>query len=376
MVRTNNDSDTDLEVEETFTYDVFGRLTQKTNRVTDYDNQTYATGYEYDFAGNVTKVHYPQSVVSLMGQTLSGTQTLSGDSVFAQDLTINAGSNITMQAANGLHLKAGFNSNGATVSLKAGVGGGGGGYTPSIVTYTYNSLGQLTAIGTPSDPDQFASYTYHTTGAIKEEKLNNNAIVSTFAYNSPGWLTGISGSYFTESIFYTSGGYGGAGYYNGNISKISYNYSGTVYDYLFKYDNLNQLVAADHSTNANGDMGVGQENKYDANGNFWSVEVGSVTKNYAYYTNTNRVQNTDGSGNDYTYDNIGNVTASVPKSINSLIYDPFVNRTKTITMSSGNNMNFSYDGTERRIYKKDVVNSVSTDYVFINSNRTNFRFKS
>jgi hypothetical protein len=52
----------------------------------------------------------------------------------------------------------------------------------------------------------------------------------------------------------------------------------------------------------------------------------------------------------------------VPKSINSLIYDPFVNRTKTITMSGGNNMNFSYDGTERRIYKKDVVNSVSTDY--------------
>jgi hypothetical protein len=51
--------------------------------------------------------------------------------------------------------------------------------------------------------------------------------------------------------------------------------------------------------------------------------------------------------NYYTYDNIGNVTASVPKSVNSLTYDPFVNRTKTITMSGGNNMNFSYDGTAR-----------------------------
>jgi hypothetical protein len=135
--------------------------------------------------------------------------------------------------------------------------------------------------------------------------------------------------------------------------------------YLIKYDNLSQLVVADHSANANGDMGVGQENKYDANGNFWSVKVGSVTKNYAYYTNTNRVQNTDGSGNDYTYDNIGNVTASVPKSINSLTYDPFVNRTKTITMSGGNNMNFSYDGTERRVYKKDIVNSVTTEIRYL-----------
>jgi RHS repeat-associated protein len=55
----------------------------------------------------------------------------------------------------------------------------------------------------------------------------------------------------------------------------------------------------------------------------------------------------------------------VPKSINSLTYDPFVNRTKTITMSGGNNMNFSYDGTERRVYKKDIVNSVTTEILYL-----------
>ncbi len=77
------------------------------------------------------------------------------------------------------------------------------------------------------------------------------------------------------------------------------------------------------------------------------------------------MQNTHGNGNDYVYDNIGNVTQSVPKSINSLTYDPFVNRTKTITMSSGNNMNFSYDGTERRVYKKDVVGSTTTEILYL-----------
>ncbi|MBX7152057.1 hypothetical protein K1X84_10480 [bacterium] len=133
------------------------------------------------------------------------------------------------------------------------------------------------------------------------------------------------------------------------------------YNYTFKYDNLNQLQVADHSSNVNGDIGVGEEMRYDANGNITKMKVNTATKTYAYYTNTNKVQNVDGSGNDYVYDAIGNITQSIPKSINALTYDPFVNRTKTISMSSGNSMNMSYDGTERRVYRKDIVSGVTTE---------------
>ncbi|MBX7152053.1 hypothetical protein K1X84_10460 [bacterium] len=367
-VQTNNDTDNELEVEETFTYDALGRLTLKTNRVTDFDNQTYVTTYEYDLTGNVTKLIYPFAFTS---GTLDLTGTISGsygaDSIHISNAT-GSGS-VSMQATKGILLSATFNSSGATMSFKPNAlsGSGGGTIDPNatVVTYTYNHLGQLVSIGDAADPDKYAAYTYRVDGAMATEKLNNSSINRSFTYESQGWLKQISDSYFTETIDYTSGGYGGVGYFNGNISKATFMYATLNYNYTFKYDNLNQLQVADHSSNPNGDIGVGEEMRYDANGNITKMKVNSTTKTYAYYTNTNKVQNVDGSGNDYVYDQIGNITQSIPKSINALTYDPFVNRTKTVSMSSGNSMNMSYDGTERRVYRKDIVSGVTTEVLYL-----------
>lgn len=68
-------------------------------------------------------------------------------------------------------------------------------------------------------------------------------------------------------------------------------------------------------------MGIGTENQYDANGNFKTVKINTTTKTYNYYANTNKVQNTDGSGNDYVYDGNGNITSSSPKGIGSMTYN-------------------------------------------------------
>ncbi len=123
---------------------------------------------------------------------------------------------------------------------------------------------------------------------------------------------------------------------------------------------------ADHSAEPNGDIGITQESKFDAFGNIVSMNVGATTKNYSYYTNTNRVKNVDGSAtNSYVYDQIGNITSSAPKSINALTYDPFVNRTKTSTMSNSNQMQMGYDGTERRVYKKDVTGAVVREQLYL-----------
>src|SRR5690606_15202723 len=93
----------------------------------------------------------------------------------------------------------------------------------------------------------------------------------TMTYNSPGWLTTIDDQLFTEEISYTSGGYGGAGYYNGNISKLIFTdkLASSSYNVLFQYDNLGRMQVADNNVYNNFDLGIGAGNeiKFDANGN-------------------------------------------------------------------------------------------------------------
>ncbi|HNJ71127.1 MAG TPA: RHS repeat-associated core domain-containing protein, partial [bacterium] len=297
-LQTNNDGDSTLEVEESYTYDIFGRMTSKSLNVADFDAALYTSSYAYDFAGNITQMTYPST----------GTQ----------------------------------------------------------IRYSYNASGALVAIGTPSDSDYFAGYRYYPDGALKEERLNNNTIIRSFTYNSAGWLTKIDDNYFRENIDYIANGYGGAGYFDGNIAKTFYKYKWLPdsMTYQYKYDKFGRLLVADNSVSSNWDMGVGQETVFDANGNIVKMKYGALAKTYAYYTGTNKIKNTDGSGNDYVYDNIGNVTKSTPKTIDSLFYDPFINRTKQISKSTSK-MTFQYDGTERRVYKKDSTSAISREFLYL-----------
>lgn len=148
----------------------------------------------------------------------------------------------------------------------------------------------------------------------------------------------IDGDRFTEDITHTTG-WNGAGYYDGRIKTTSftYNWTGKPADYAveYTYDNLGQLTIADNNLNNTWDIGVGNIISYDANGNILDLTRGSNTKTYAYYTGTNKVQNTDGSGNDYGYDANANVTRSDPKTIPTITYDSFTQRPVSVSMSSG-----------------------------------------
>ncbi len=66
-------------------------------------------------------------------------------------------------------------------------------------------LGGPTSVGTPSDADFYASYTYHTDGRLNSKKLANSLKTRNHFYNSPGWLLRINGSRFTEDITHTTG---------------------------------------------------------------------------------------------------------------------------------------------------------------------------
>ena len=82
-----------------------------------------------------------------------------------------------------------------------------------MVTYGYNALGRLINVGTPSDADYYAAYTYLADSRLYSETLTNGAETRNHFYNFPGWLLRIDGDRFTEDITRTTG-WSGAGYYD------------------------------------------------------------------------------------------------------------------------------------------------------------------
>lgn len=94
---------------------------------------------------------------------------------------------------------------------------------------------------------------------------------------------------------------------------------------------------------------------YDLNGNISSIFKAGIKKIYAYYTNMNRLRNTDGSGDDYVYDANGNITIATPKNIPSIDYDPFTQMTKSITVTGtpSKTMTFNYSADNERVLKTE-----------------------
>ena len=224
----------------------------------------------------------------------------------------------------------------------------------TVVTYSYDALGRLISVGMPSDADYYAAYTYLADGKLYSETLVNGAETRNHFYNSPGWLLRIDGDRFTEDITHVTG-WSGPGYFDGRIKTTSftYNWTGKPDDYSvqYTYDDLGQLTSADNNLDNARDIGIGNTITYDANGNILDLTRGGSTKTYAYYTGTNKVQNLDGSGNDYVYDSNANVTSSSPKSINTIAYDTFTQRPISMSIGSGSSMALQYGGDTQRIMK-------------------------
>ncbi len=170
-----------------------------------------------------------------------------------------------------------------------------------------------------------------------------------FSYNSQGRLAAIgpqSGFGFHESIDYS---------YSGNITTIGMalaqqgpdTLEGVIYNYRtnYTYDDLGQLTGAVHNDNALTDLTM----TYDPNGNILTQN----NQTYNYISGTNKVKNTDGQGNDYTYNANGNITRANPKNIQQIRYDAFTQMTRRILTSR--NITFQYDGSNRRVFRNHRV---------------------
>lgn len=197
---TNNDSDSPEEVEEKYEYDIFGRLTAKSSRVVDFDNYAYTTYYEYDYSGKVTKITYPYNATGGGGaQAFTGGES-SSENLVLEDMTLQPDAEVQYTSDGDIIFTGEFNSNGAELIATPGVRTtentestefalsqdkkssessvasvvpisesqtmGNPDPNATVVTYTYNSFGQLASIGNATDPDYFAAYTYNPDGSM------------------------------------------------------------------------------------------------------------------------------------------------------------------------------------------------------------------
>ena len=265
-----------------------------------------------------------------------------------------------------------------------------------MYTYSYNHADRLLKVEHTLGGTKItlADYAYDNLGRLQSKSLHGSATNKlTYAYNVRGWLTGISGSKFTQNLYYNNGN--GTAKYNGSISSMTWKAGNesTVRGYKFTYDGLDRMLnatygeTADISTNAN----RFSENVtgYDKNGNIKTLQRYGQTaaSGYGLIDNLtftlagnllNRVDDAaaasaygggfefkDGvkQANEYTYDSNGNLTKDLNKGISTITYN-VLNLPNMVTFSDGSTIAYTYgaDGTKLKTVHKTGSTTTTTDY--------------
>ncbi len=172
------------------------------------------------------------------------------------------------------------------------------------MTYTYDTIGRITAVGDGTTAQRYAIYTYDTGGRLATAQLQgtSSSITRTFTYESRGWLSSIADTFLTETLRYERPDTDGVKYYDGRIAGDALSWApawagapastGTVYD----YDTAGRLTVAQDKLGDAWSLAMGDESTpgYDPNGNILTVTRGKTTTQYAYAvqgaTPNNRLQ--------------------------------------------------------------------------------------
>jgi RHS repeat-associated protein len=241
-----------------------------------------------------------------------------------------------------------------------------------------------------------------------------------YDYNIRGWLLGVNRDYLkaspaTQKRFGFELGYdkqtneAGQNYaqsqYNGNITGMIWKSMGDgvrrMYD--FDYDAANRLLKADFKqqnpggstwdntlVNYNIKMGDGSQvnvnDAYDYNGNIkrmqqWGLKLNVSEKiddlGYTYIAGSNKLlkvmdgvttdnklgdfkDGSNGTGDDYAYDNNGNLTTDNNKAISNIVYN-YLNLTQTITVTGKGTITYTYDATGSKLQKTTTETGATVD---------------
>ena len=265
-----------------------------------------------------------------------------------------------------------------------------------VYTYTYDHADRISKVQHSLGSTSITLYdaTYDNFGRLLTKQYHGTSINKlTYAYNLRSWLTGISGTCFTQNLYYNTGV--GTAKYNGNISSMTWKSGNesTVRGYKFTYDGLDRMLNATYgetasiSTNAN----RFSENVtgYDKNGNIKSLQRYGQTgasaygliDNLTFTLNGNQLSRVDdavmasayGGGfefkdgvkqvGEYTYDANGNLTKDLNKGITDIQYN-CLNLPSAVTFSDGSTITYVYaaDGTKLRTVHKIGGATTTTDY--------------
>ena len=265
-----------------------------------------------------------------------------------------------------------------------------------MYTYSYNHADRLLKVEHTLGGTKItlADYAYDNLGRLQSKSLHGSATNKlTYAYNVRGWLTGISGTKFTQNLYYNTGN--GTARYNGSISSMTWKAGNesTVRGYKFTYDGLDRLLNATYGEtagiNANTDRFSENVTAYDKNGNIKTLQrygqTGASTygliDNLTFTLGGNQLTRVDDAvatsaynngfefkdgvkqANEYNYDSNGNLTKDLNKGISTITYN-VLNLPNMVTFSDGSTIAYTYgaDGTKLKTVHKTGSTTTTTDY--------------
>lgn len=323
-MQANNGTTGTADVTENLAYDIFGNVISDTLTVNSFDSgNDRVVNYEYNDFGTITQIQYPNETYDY--------------SIFYQLNSLNQITGITDEIS----------------SQTPGQSG-----TSTIGNFSYD------ATGTPLE---------------NHLALANATIKQTYGFNAPNWLLNINNqnqagsSLFQETLTYTSGGYGGAGYFDGTIASTAAQVSGQANDQLqYAYDSIGQLQNAKAPTNTAAGQGAAPDVNYDPNGNIQNFSGSSISCAYAYNQGSQQVNTISDINSSqviaqFGYNHNGNAilmtTAdskiSKPFAL-GFTYDPATMLAVSIadTTQGGATLNFTYGCRNERLLK--IVTGGST----------------
>ena len=265
-----------------------------------------------------------------------------------------------------------------------------------VYTYTYDHADRISKVQHSLGSTAITLYdaTYDNFGRLLTKQYHGTSTNKlTYTYNLRSWLTGISGTRFTQNLYYNTGV--GTAKYNGSISSMTWKSGNesTVRGYKFTYDGLDRMLNATYGETASISTNTNRFSEnvtgYDKNGNIKSLQrygqtgasayglidnltftlngnqlsrVDDAVSTVAYGTNTAFVNGASVAG-EYAYDANGNLTKDLNKGITDIQYN-VLNLPSTVSFSDGSTITYTYgaDGTKLRTVHKIGSTTTTTDY--------------
>ena len=224
---------------------------------------------------------------------------------------------------------------------------------------------------------------YDDLGRLQEKRRHNDMDTVRYEYNIRNWVSAIKSRSFVQRLYYDTGS--GSGFvprYNGNIAGIGYEQNGHSYNYLFLYDGLNRLTAANSYDKTGGSIPYSELYEYDRMGNITYLErklgenktdalniqytgnhvkkVSSGSPVSGYDFGSMSYPDLSDASIEYYYDNNGNLIKNLDKGVVATRHN-FLNLPDTIQFQNGNQIINSYLADGRKV--KTIYKTYSTGIV-------------